>query len=323
MPDELADSLIQAVRVRHYSIRTERAYLDWLKRFRRFQRGKPVNLWAGEDVQRFLTWLALERKVAASTQNQALNALLFIFSNLLKEPLGDLKGIVRAKRPVHLPTVLSEQELRRILSHLEGDYWLMVAIMYGSGLRLMECVRLRIHNIDFAYRCIHVYQGKGQKDRVVTLPDTLLLHLKTRMAQTRRIFERDLADGFGSVWLPYALERKYPNADTEWKWQYLFPASRRSTDPRSGRVRRHHINESTLQKAVRRAVQRSGVQKKVSCHTFRHCFATHLLESGADIRTVQEQLGHKDIRTTQIYTHVLQRGAAGVISPLNRLLERN
>jgi integron integrase len=310
----------EVIRVRHYSIRTEQTYVDWVKRFIRFHGMKHPNTMGTPEIQRFLTWLAVDRHVAAATQNQALNALVFLYREVLGIEIGDLSSTVRAKKPASLPTVFSEAEVMNVLSRLEGQQWLMAALLYGSGLRLLECLRLRVKDVDFRYRCLIVRSGKGAKDRVVTLADPLVDHLRVQVDFVLTLHRRDILEGFGHVWLPYALERKYPNASREPAWQYVFPAAHRSKDPRSGVVRRHHSDPSSLQKGVREAIRAAGIDRKASCHTFRHSFATHLLAAGADIRTVQEQLGHSDVRTTQIYTHLLERGAAGVISPLNRLL---
>ena len=308
------------MRVRHLSIRTEDAYVNWIKRFILFH-GKRHPAAMGEpEVAAFLTHLAVEGQVASSTQNQALNALVFLYDAVLERPLGECAGIVRAKRPQRLPVVLAPAEVARILSRLTGVYWLIGCLQYGSGLRLLESVRLRVKDLDFEHRAILVRDGKGAKDRVVTLPDELMVPLKRHLANRRTVFERDCADGFGSVFLPYALARKYPNAESEWGWQYVFVAERVSVDPRSDKRRRHHVDESAVQKAVRSALLRSGIHKPASCHTLRHSFATHLLERGADIRTVQEQLGHSDVRTTQVYTHVLKRGGLAVKSPLGAVL---
>ncbi len=281
----------------------------------------PEKMGAAE-VKRFLTWLAVDRNVAAATQNQALNALIFLYREVLAIDLGDIGGVARAKKSPNLPTVFSEGEVMNVLSALQGEYWLMSALLYGSGLRLMECVRLRVKDINFSYRCVIVRGGKGGKDRVVTLADTLVDHLKVQIAHVDALHQRDVLEGYGSVWLPHALERKFSSVSKELAWQYVFPATRRSVDPRTGIERRHHLGPSSLQKAVRQAIPAAGIERKASCHTFRHSFATHLLASGADIRTVQEQLGHRDVRTTQIYTHLLERGAGGVISPLNRLIAK-
>lgn len=308
-----------AIRVRHYSIRTEHAYLDWVKRFILYHDKRHPEEMGEAEVSRFLTHLAVNRDVAASTQNQALNALVFMYKNVLNHPLGDIAGAVRAKKPKRLPVVLTQAEVREVLRHLEGPHWMACCLLYGSGLRLMECIRLRVQDLDFDHRGVIVRDGKGQKDRVVTLPDALTLPLQRHLASVRNIHEKDLQDGYGQVYLPHALARKYPNAPKQWGWQYVFPASKRSDDPRSHMTRRHHADESNLQKAVKKAVHKAGIHKPATCHTMRHSFATHLLERGMDIRTVQEQLGHKDVRTTQIYTHLINRGGAAVVSPLNDL----
>jgi integron integrase len=314
------EQLRTAIRVRHYSIRTEQAYVEWVRRFILYH-GKrhPVEL--GEtEVSGFLSYLAVNRNVAASTQNQALNALVFLYRNVLGRPLGNTIDGVRARKPKRLPVVLSQGEIRELLRHLDGNHWLPVCLLYGSGLRLMECLRLRVKDLDFGHRAILVRQGKGGKDRVVTLPDEIIQPLQRHLEAVRNTHAKDLQDGFGKVYLPHALARKYPNAAGEWGWQYVFPASKRSIDPRSGVERRHHLDESSLQKAVKVAVRKAGIHKPASCHSLRHSFATHLLERGMDIRTVQEQMGHKDVRTTQIYTHVLQRGGNAVVSPLSGVL---
>jgi integron integrase len=310
----------EAIRTRHLSIRTEDAYVQWAKRFIVFH-GKRHPLEMGEpEVAAFLTHLAVQGQVASSTQNQALNALVFLYAAVLERPLGECSGIVRAKRSERLPTVLAPSEVALLLSNLNGVYWLIACLQYGSGLRLLESLRLRIKDLDFEHRAIFVRDGKGAKDRIVTLPDELILPLSRHLANRRTVFERDCAQGFGTVFLPFALARKYPNAEAEWAWQYVFVGNRISTDPRSGARRRHHIDESAVQKALRAALRQAGIEKPASCHTLRHSFATHLLERGADIRTVQEQLGHADVRTTQIYTHVLKRGGLAVKSPLGAVL---
>jgi integron integrase len=309
-----------AIRVRHYSIRTEQAYIGWIRRFIVFH-GKrhPIEMGSAE-VGEFLTHLAVTGTVAASTQNQALNALVFRYKAVLDKPLGDLQGVIRATKPRRLPAVLSPDEVTAILRNLDGLHWLAACLLYGSGLRLMECIRLRVKDIDFDHRAIFVRAGKGAKDRVVTLPDALLIPLQRHLSSVKNTHEKDLADGYGQVCLPHAQARKYPRAPAEWGWQYMFPASRRSIDPRSGVVRRHHFDESSIQRAVKIAIRQADINKPASCHTLRHSFATHLLERGMDIRTVQEQLGHKDVRTTQPYTHLLKRGADAVISPLGAVL---
>ena len=309
-----------AIRVRHYSIRTEQAYVEWIRRFILYH-GKrhPAEL-RESDVSGFLSYLAVNRNVAASTQNQALNALVFLYRNVLGRPLGNTIDGVRARKPKRLPVVLTQEEVRQLLRYLDGNHWLPACLLYGSGLRLMECLRLRVKDLDFGHRAILVRDGKGGKDRVVTLPDEIIQPLQGHLESVRNTHEKDLQDGFGKVYLPHALARKYPNAASEWGWQYVFPASKRSIDPRSGVERRHHLDESSLQKAVKAAVRKAGIHKPASCHSLRHSFATHLLERGMDIRAVQEQMGHKDVRTTQIYTHVLQRGGNAVVSPLGGVL---
>jgi integron integrase len=309
-----------AIRVRHYSIRTEQAYVDWVRRFILFNDKRHPETMGEREVGKFLTFLAVERNVAASTQNQALNALVFMYRHVLERPLDEISGAVRAKRPTRLPVVLTTDEVRRMLGHLRGMPWLVACLMYGSGLRLMENLRLRVKDLDFDHRAIIVRDGKGGKDRVVTLAEELITPLKRHLGIRRTLFEQDQAAGHASVYLPHALARKYPNAEREWGWQYVFVASKLSTDPRSGVVRRHHLDATVIQKAVAAAVRNAEINKKASCHTLRHSFATHLLERGADIRTVQEQLGHADIRTTQIYTHVLNRGGRAVLSPLGAVI---
>lgn len=310
----------EAIRVRHYSIRTERTYIEWTRRFILFHRKRHPKEMGEAEVAAFLTYLAVDRKVAASTQNQALNALVFVYKHVLDQPLGEITGAVRAKRPARLPVVLSQDEVRRVLAELRGAQWLIACLQYGSGLRLMESIRLRVKDLEFERHAIMVRDGKGGKDRVVTLADALVEPLQRHLASRRNLFDQDSAQGFGTVHLPHALARKYPNAERSWGWQYVFPASRLSTDPRSGTTRRHHLDETVIQKAVAKAVRKCGIEKPASCHTLRHSFATHLLERGADIRTVQEQLGHADVRTTQIYTHVIQRGGRAVLSPLSAVV---
>ena len=312
--------VIAAIRVRHYSIRTEQCYVGWVRRFIIFH-GKrhPAEMGASE-VGDFLTHLAVTGNVAASTQNQALNALVFMYKSVLDKPLGNLHGVIRAKKPRRLPVVLSRKEVAAMLCNLEGVHWLAACLLYGSGLRLMECMRLRVKDIEFEHHALLIRAGKGAKDRVVTLPDELHTPLKRHLAGVKNTHRKDLADGYGKVWLPHALARKYPAAAAEWGWQYVFPASRRSIDPRSGVTRRHHKDESCIQRAVKIAIRRAHINKPASCHTLRHSFATHLLERGMDIRTVQEQLGHKDVRTTQLYTHLLKRGGNAVASPLAAVL---
>ena len=308
------------IRTRQYSIRTEQSYTHWVKRFIVFHNKRHPKELGEAEVAEFMTHLAVNRQVSPSTQNQALNALVFLYRHVLDRPLGDILGAVRAKRPERLPVILSRTEVRQLFAHLDGPHWLPGCLLYGSGLRLMECLRLRVKDLDFDHRAITVRCGKGGKDRVVTLPEPCIEPLRQQLALVRRLHNKDLQDGFGAVWLPHALVRKYPRAASEFGWQYVFPASKRSVDPRSGVTRRHHLDDSCLQRAIKLAIRKAGITKPASCHTLRHCFATHLLERGMDIRTVQEQLGHKDIRTTQIYTHVLQRGGNAVVSPLADVL---
>jgi integron integrase len=269
------------------------------------------------EVGEYLTHLARVSKVAASTQNQALSALLFLYKEVLKQEIGWLEKVERAKKPQRIPIVLTRDEMRKVFAHLQGTTRLMAGLLYGSGLRLMECVRLRVKDVDFGYSRITVRDGKGGKDRVTMLPINLAVALGRHLAKVKAQHEQDSEDGFGEVYLPTALERKYPNAAREWAWQFVFPSSRIAPDPRTGMRRRHHVNENVLQVAVKKAVAESGINKPASCHTLRHSFATHLLESGYDIRTVQELLGHKDVSTTMIYTHVLNQPGLGVKSPLD------
>jgi integron integrase len=311
----------EALRVRHYSIRTETSYLDWAKRFILFHHKRHPETMGAPEITAFLTHLAVEKHVAASTQTQALSAILFLYREVLQIGVDEPLDIVRAKKPERLPVVLTKDEVHSIFRQLSGDYLLMARLLYGSGLRLMECLRLRVKDLDFGQRQILVRDGKGMKDRVTMLPDQLREPLQAHLSVVRQLHQSDLEKGYGAVYLPFALDRKYPNAHKEWPWQYVFPSDRLSTDPRSpGVIRRHHADESGLQKAVREAVRASGITKNATCHTFRHSFATHLLEAGYDIRTVQELLGHADVRTTMIYTHVLNRGGLGVQSPADRLL---
>lgn len=306
--------------MRHYSIRTETTYIQWIKRFLHFHGLRHPSQLGEKEVAEFLTHLAVRDNVAASTQNQALNALVFLYKYALERPLGEITGAVRAKRPKRLPVVLTQDEVRNFFKHMNGVPWLVACLLYGSGLRIMEGVRLRVKDIEFPRLAVIVRDGKGAKDRVVTLPDEVVEPLQSHLSWTRTRHDKDLAAGLGEVYLPHALARKYPNAAREWAWQYVFPSQSVSVDPRSGVERRHHINESIVQKAVKNAVRAAGINKPATCHTLRHSFATHLLERGMDIRTVQEQLGHKDVRTTQIYTHILERGGLAVKSPLGDVL---
>ncbi|WP_036267722.1 integron integrase [Methylocaldum szegediense] len=316
---KLLDQVRDKIRVKHYSLRTEDAYVQWIKRFILFHGKRHPKDMSAPEVEAFLSHLATQRNVAASTQSQALSAILFLYREVLGIELPWLENVTRAKKPQRLPVVLTVQEVKSVLAHLDGRNWVMASLLYGSGLRLMECVRLRVKDVDFAMRQIVVRDGKGAKDRVTMLPDSPVELLKHYLEKVKAVHEKDLHEGFGEVYLPFALERKYPNAGREWGWQYVFPASQRSIDPLSGKERRHHLDEKVLQRAVRTAVREAGLTKPASCHTLRHSFATHLLQSGYDIRTVQELLGHKDVQTTMIYTHVLNRGGRGVVSPLDRI----
>ena len=309
-----------AIRVRHYSLRTEQAYLQWVRRFIVFHGRRHPDQLGEAEVAAFLSDLAVRGEVAPATQNQALNALVFLYGVVLQRPLAQIAGIVRAKRHERLPVVLTVDEVGRLLAHLPTSVWLVACLQYGSGLRLLESVRVRVKDLDFDHRAILVRDGKGGRDRVVTLPDELIAPLTSHLDGRKAQFERDVAAGNGTVYLPHALTRKYPGAPRAWGWQYVFAAETLSIDPRGGERRRHHMDEQRVQRAVKRAIAEAGIHKPASCHTLRHSFATHLLERGADIRTVQEQLGHRDVRTTQIYTHVLKRGGLAVKSPLSAAL---
>lgn len=316
-PPRLLDEVRGRMRRLGLAKRTEEAYVGWIRRFILANGKRHPREMGAREVEAFLTRLATRDKVAASTQNQALAALLFLYREVLGEQLPWMENIRRAKRPERLPVVLTRAEVAALLGELSGRAWLMAALLYGSGLRLMECVRLRIKDVDCERRELIVRDGKGGKDRRTMLPAALVEPLRAQMAEARRVHAADLAAGFGAVWLPDALARKYPNASREPGWQYVFPARERSRDPRDGQIRRHHVDEQALQRAMKAAVRRAGLAKPASCHTLRHSFATHLIEDGYDIRTVQELLGHADVATTQIYTHVLNRGAGAVRSPLD------
>jgi len=319
--EKLLERTHRILRRKHYAYRTEQRYLAWIRRFIFFHSKRhPIQMGKAE-IEAFLIHLAVKEKVAASTQNQALNALLFLYRHVLDIPIDFPLSSVRARRPKRMPTVLSKEEVMRLLPCIEGTYQLMARLLYGSGLRVSECVRLRVKDVDFDQRHLAVRDGKGARDRITLLPESVILLLKDHMKRTRRIHQRDMRQGYGSVYLPYALTRKYPEAPRQWIWQYIFPSSQLSTDPRSGQTQRHHLSTSTLQRAVRQAVKLSGIEKRVTCHTLRHSFATHLLENGSDIRTVQDLLGHKDVKTTMIYTHVLKRGPLAAQSPLDKMMD--
>jgi integron integrase len=313
----LLDQVRAVLRRKHYSLRTEEAYVGWVKRYVLFHGKRHPRDLGLPEVEAFLTDLAVTQHVAASTQNQALSALLFLYAEVLAQPLDGPVAAVRAKQPQRLPTAMTRDETVRVLDAMAGIHQLMAKLLYGSGLRLMECVRLRVKDLDFAQRQVLVRDGKGGKDRVTPLSERLAAPLQEHLHRVELLHRRDLREGYGEVFLPDAFARKAAGASHAWIWQYVFPAEQRSVDPRSGAVRRHHVDESGLQKAVKRAADLAQLTKRVTCHTFRHSFATHLLEEGYDIRTVQELLGHRDVATTMIYTHVLNRGGRGVRSPLD------
>ena len=325
---KLIDQVRDLMRLKHYSLRTERSYCDWIERYIRFHRMRHPSEMGDAEVTAFLTHLARDKNVAAATQNQALSALLFLYKGVLKQQIGWLDEVERVKKPARVPVVLTRDEVRKVFGHLEGSARLMAGLLYGSGLRLMECVRLRVKDLDFGYARITVRDGKGARDRVTMLPVNLAAGLNRHLQKVKAQHEEDLESGLGIVYLPEALARKYPNAAKEWAWQYVFPSTRLAVDPRMRATsrnvesplplrQRHHVDESALQRAVKNAVRASGIAKPASCHTLRHSFATHLLENGYDIRTVQELLGHKDVSTTMIYTHVLNKPGIGVRSPFD------
>ena len=316
---KLLDEVRDKIRLKHYSIRTEQAYTDWTKRFVLFHNKRHPNAMGAGEVEQFLTHLAVEGKVAAATQNQAKSALLFLYREVLKLELPWLDEVVQAKAPQRLPVVLTVAETSRLLEKLEGTTGLIARLLYGSGMRVMEGVRLRVKDVDFERRELIVREGKGNKDRVTMLPQSLLEPLRQQLVRMKDLHKHDLAEGFGDVYLPFALARKYPAAGREWHWQYVFSAAKRAIDPRGGSERRHHVSEQAVQRAVRQAARTAGLNKPVTPHTLRHSFATHLLQSGYDIRTIQQLLGHKDVATTMIYTHVLNRGGRGVNSPLDSI----
>mgnify|MGYP005841962645 FL=1 len=316
---KLLDQLCEALRSRHYSRRTEQTYRLGVKRFIFFHNVRHPQEMAEPEINAFLSHLAIEKKVSASTQNQALSALLFLYRYVLDRDIGELGPMIRARKPRRLPVVLTREEVKAVLSRLKGQKWLIASLMYGTGLRLMECLRLRVQDLDFDRNEIVVRDGKGSRDRVTMLPSSLKAPLRNHLQRVKAIHERDLQEGWGNVQLPDALARKYPNAVREWRWQWVFPQERRWRNPRTGEEGRHHLHESIVQKAVTQAVREANLIKRASCHTFRHSFATHLLMDGYDIRTVPELLGHKDVKTTMIYTHVLNRGGKGVRSPVDDL----
>lgn len=314
----MVDQIRKAIRVKHYSYRTEQTFIYWIKKFMLFNNKRHPNEMGEKEINRFLTYLAVNRKVAASTQNQALCAILFLYRHVLKKQIGWIDKLERAKNPKIIPVVLSGKEVESVLLQFQAVVWIVVSLLYGSGLRLMEALRLRVKDIDFDYNQITLRDAKGHKDRLSLLPMAVKEPLKKHLQRVKFLHQKDLDEGFGLVYLPYALQRKYPHANSEWIWQYVFPASTRYYDPDDKIHRRHHLHESVVQRAMKSAVHKAGIQKKASCHTLRHSFATHLFENGYDIRTVQELLGHSDVRSTMIYTHVLNKGRMGVQSPLDK-----
>lgn len=313
------DLMQEALRARHYSLRTEKAYCLWVKRFIIYHGMRHPKDMAEDEINAFLTHLAVDEGVSASTQTQALSAIIFLYRYVLGLDIGEMHGLIRAHKPEHMPVVLTQAEVRQVLGHMTGEQWLMAALMYGAGLRVSECLALRVQDVDFERNEIMVRSGKGAKDRVTMLPDMVKPQLRQQLDRAEAVHEADLADGWGRVVLPDALHRKYPNAPAEWRWQWIFPQERRWRNSKTGEQGRHHVHITVIQRAVRDAARASGVAKKVGPHTLRHTFATQLLEAGYDIRTIQELLGHKDVRTTMIYTHVLNRGGHGVRSPLDGL----
>ncbi|MGY6275903.1 integron integrase [Methylomonas sp. MgM2] len=321
-PSSLLDDVRRVMRMKHYSLHTERNYCDWIKQFVKFHRMAEREALFDDfeaKIEAFLSYLATGRNVAASTQNQAMNALIFLYKQVLNKPLEKRIDAIRSNKNRRIPVVLSPDEVKRILARLEGVPQLVVKLLYGSGLRITEAVRLRVQDIDFSYKQITVRSGKGDKDRVTTFAASLGPLLQNHLEKVKAIHLQDLMDGFGAVYLPHALAKKYPNAERAWGWQYVFPARSLSEDPLSGLTRRHHVDQSLINKAIRAAVRQVGIDKRVSAHTFRHSFATHLLQRGTDIRTIQALLGHNDLETTMIYTHVLNQGGQGVTSPLDDL----
>lgn len=318
-PRKLMDQVSDVMRLKHYAFRTEQTYASWIKRFIFFHDKKHPREMGELEVEAFLTWLAVEKHVSKSTQNQAFNALIFLYREVLKKPLEGRIDAVRSSKKQRLPIIMSKEETQTVLSAMSGTTQLMAKLLYGSGIRLMECIRLRIKDIDFEINEIRVHSGKGDKDRLVPLPESIKPVLKTHLERVKLIHENDLSKGCGEVYLPHALGRKYPNVGKEWGWQYVFPSSKLSQDPRKNVIRRHHMDPSSLDRAIKRAVKLAGITKRITSHTFRHSFATHLLQTGADIRTIQSLLGHNDLSTTMIYTHVLRQGGQCVKSPLDLL----
>ncbi|MDA8136517.1 MAG: integron integrase [Desulfobacteraceae bacterium] len=320
---KLMDQTRQVLRYHHYAYRTEQTYCDWIMRYIKFHGGKTHPAQMGKiQIDAFLSHLATHHKVSASTQRQALNAIIFLYCRVLDQPIEDQLEPVRAKRQIHLPMVMTQSEVSRVIANMGGTHLLMAEILYGCGLRLMECVRLRVKDLDFDRNLVYVCDAKGGKDRTTLFPQSIQADLQQHLEKVKRLHDEDLGNGFGEVYLPEALAKKYPSASREFRWQYVFPSKNLSFDPRSNVKRRHHVLESGLQKAVKTAVDRAGITKRVSCHTFRHSFATHLLENGVNIRVVQELLGHADVKTTEIYTHVMSKDISVVSSPLDHLVKK-
>lgn len=317
--NRLMDQVREVLRYHHYAIRTEEAYIKWILAFIRYHNRKHPRDMGKIEIEAFLSHLAVNKNCAKSTQSQALNAIVFLYKQVLDLPVAEDLAPVRSKKQVRLPVVMSREEVAEIISHMSGVTAIMSKLMYGGGLRLMETVRLRVHDLDFSNTLLIIRNGKGSKDRSTLLPNSLIMPLQLHLEKVKSVFEEDRAAGDANVWLPHALAKKYPGAPSEWNWQYVFPAGKLSKDPRSGNIRRHHLNESSLQKAVRCAVIKTGIPKRITSHTFRHSFATHLLESGVNIRVVQKLMGHADVKTTEIYTHVLQQNIDAIDSPLDRL----
>jgi integron integrase len=315
-PKMLLEVVSDTIRRKHYSHRTEKSYLQWIKRYVIFHRKRHPREMGKAEVEAFLTYLAVEGKVSASTQNQAFNAILFLYREVLDQPLEDVQAF-RAKQTTYLPIVLTPQEVRSIIAQMSGIHRLIIQLLYGTGMRQTEALSLRVKDLDFSQHQIIIRNAKGMKDRITMLPDSLIPDLKAHLDRAKLFHQQDLADGYGSAWIPFAIDRKYPNVDKQWIWQWVFPSSQRIQNLDTEIWQRYHLHESGLQKALKQATQRAQITKRIGCHTFRHSFATHLLQSGYDIRTIQELLGHKDVKTTMIYTHVLNRGGRGVISPLD------
>jgi len=318
-PPRLMDEMRDALTSRHYSRRTEQAYCLWTKRFIYFHHYRHPAEMGEAEINAFLSHLAVDDKVSASTQTQALSALLFLYRNVLGRDVHELGDVIRARKPRRLPVVMTRDEVKSVLAEMNGETWLMASLLYGTGMRLMECLRLRVQDVDFDRNEITVRDGKGGKDRVTVLPQSLKVPLRRQLEHARQVHKRDRAEGWGRVELPGALDRKYPSAPTDWRWQWVFPQQRRWRNFKTGQQGRHHVHETVLQRAVKEAVRRADIAKPAGCHTFRHSFATHLLDTGYDIRTIQELLGHKDLSTTMIYTHVLNKGGRGVRSPIDGL----